>query len=107
MLKPDTTKGLECYIDTDRAGSSQAHSSQDPKSSHSRMGYIIMYAGCHIIWGSKFNALIPLLSMTEAKYIALSLALQEVITIMNLFNRIEAMSISYPFEHSSHQIHGS
>ena len=30
VLKPDTTKGLECYLDADWAGSWQDHSSHDP-----------------------------------------------------------------------------
>jgi hypothetical protein len=71
ILKPDKLKGLECYVDADWAGSWRDRSSNDPLSSHSRTGYVIMYAGCPIVWSSKLQPLIAH-STTEAEYIALS-----------------------------------
>jgi hypothetical protein len=88
ILKPDKSKGLECFVDADWAGSWQDRSSNDPLSSHSRTGYVISYAGCPIIWASKMQPLIAL-STTEAEYIALSTALREVIGIMNLINELK------------------
>jgi hypothetical protein len=64
-------------------------SSNNPLSSHSRTGYVIMYAGCPIIWASKMQPLIAL-STTEAEYIALSTALREVIAVMNLIHELKA-----------------
>jgi len=49
VLEPDKTRGLECYVDADWAGSWNHRSSTDPFSSHSRTGYVIKYAGCPII----------------------------------------------------------
>jgi hypothetical protein len=88
VLKPDSSRGLECYVDADWAGSWQHRSSPDPLSAHSRTGYVIMYAGCPIIWASKMQTLVAL-STTEAEYIALSSALREVIYVMNLLNELQ------------------
>jgi hypothetical protein len=83
ILKPDKSRGLECYADADWAGSWNDRSSSDPLSSHSRTGFVILYAGCPIIWASKMQQLIAL-STTEAEYIALSTALRDVIHVIHL-----------------------
>jgi hypothetical protein len=88
VMKPDLSKGLECYVDADWAGSWQDRSSNDPLSAHSRTGYVLTYAGCPIVWGSKLQTLIAL-STTEAEYIALSSALREVIALMNLLQELQ------------------
>jgi hypothetical protein len=64
-------------------------SSHDPLSAHSRTGYVIMYAGCPILLGSRHQHLIAL-STTEAEYIALSTALREVISVMALLNKLNS-----------------
>jgi hypothetical protein len=87
-IKPDKSRGLECFVDADWAGSWQHHSCHDPLSTHSRTGYVIMYAGCPIIWASKMQHLIAL-STTEAKYITLSTALREVIAVMHLMQELQ------------------
>lgn len=87
VLKPDKSRGLECYVDADWAGSWQDRSSNDPTSAKSRTGYVIKYAGCPIVWGSKMQTLVAL-STTEAEYIALSSALREVIAIKNLMDEL-------------------
>jgi hypothetical protein len=89
ILKPDKSKGLECYVDADRAGSWRDRSYNDPSSSHSRTGYVIMYAGCPIVWASKLQPLITL-STTDAEYIALSTDLREVIAVMDLLNELKS-----------------
>jgi hypothetical protein len=88
VLKPDASRGLECFVDADWAGSWQHRSSTDPLSAHSRTGYVIMYAGCPIVWASKMQSLVAL-STTEAEYIALSSSLREVIHIINLVNELK------------------
>ena len=42
-LKPIKTKGLECYVDADWAGSWTLPSSLDPISTRSRTGFVILY----------------------------------------------------------------
>lgn len=87
VLRPDTSRGLECFVDADWAGAWQSRSSDDPSFAFSCTGYVIMFAGCPIVWASKRQTLIAL-STTESEYIALSSALREVIYIMNLLNEI-------------------
>ena len=87
VMKPDKRRGLECYVDADWAGSWQQRSANDPLSAHSRTGYVIMYAGCPIVWKSSMQSLIAL-STTEAEYIALSSALREVIAIKHLMEEL-------------------
>jgi hypothetical protein len=89
ILRPDKSKGLECYVDANWMGSWHDRSSNDPMSAHSRTGYVIMYAGCPIIWASKMQPLI-VLSTTEAEYIALSTSFCEVIAVVNLINELQS-----------------
>ena len=88
LLKPDRTKGLECHVDADWAGSWTHHSNHDPMSTHSRTGFVISYAGCPILWKSKLQSIIAL-STAEAEYIALSTALREVISIIHLLDYLK------------------
>ena len=46
VLRPDKSRGLECFVDADWARSWQDLSSNDPLSAHTRSEYVIMYAGC-------------------------------------------------------------
>ncbi len=84
---PDTTRGLECYVDADFAGGWSSGDNEKPESVLSRTGYVIMYAGCPITWCSKLQTEIAL-STTEAEYIALSQAMREVIPFLNLMQEI-------------------
>ena len=49
----------------------------------SRIGYVIIYAGCPIIWCSKLQTKI-ILSTTESEYIAFSYSLRDVIPLLRL-----------------------
>ena len=89
VLKPDKSKGLECHVDADFAGTWTHLSAGDPLSCHSRTGFVISYAGCPILWKSKVQSLIAL-STTEAEYIALSSALREVIAIIQLLDDLKS-----------------
>ena len=50
-------------------------------------GWIIFYAGCPVSWASKLESQVAH-STTEAEYIAMSQALQEVIPIIWLFHKM-------------------
>ena len=60
----------------------------DPISTRSRTGFVVLYAGCPILWKSKIQSLTAL-STTEAEYIALSAALREVIGIIHLLQDLK------------------
>jgi hypothetical protein len=96
ILEPDVTQGFECYVDADWAGTWNADYAGDPAAVLSRTGFIIKYTGCPLVWGSKMQTLIAL-STTEAEYIALSTALCEVITLMNLLKELRSRGIDVPF----------
>eukprot|EP00957_Ditylum_brightwellii_P196772 14991626-Ditylum_brightwellii.AAC.1 len=53
----------------------------DVSTSKSRTGYIITYAGCHILWASKPQTLVTL-STAEIEYVALSMTPREAIVLV-------------------------
>jgi hypothetical protein len=87
VLRPDSTRGIQCYVDADFAGSWSSADADDPTSVYSRTGYIIMYAGCPIVWVSKLQTEVAL-STTEAEYIALSQAMRDLIPLLGLLEEI-------------------
>ena len=87
IFRPDPTKGLECHVDADFAGGWTGGDSSNPEAVLSRTGFVISYAGCPIYWKSKLQSEIAL-STTEAEYIALSMAMREVLPFLNLMQEI-------------------
>ena len=87
VYNPDTSKGLECYVDADFAGGWQQADSDDPDNVLSRTGMVIMYANCPIYWRSSLQTEIAL-STAEAEYIALSSAMRQVLPLMTLMEEI-------------------
>jgi hypothetical protein len=87
-FKPDPKKGFECYCDANFSGNwNKAFTSVDPSTAKSRSGWIIFYAGCPISWASKLQSQVAL-STTEAKYIAMSQSLRDVIPVMSLLQEM-------------------
>ena len=84
--------GLECFVNADFAGCWSQADADDPDNVMSCTGYIIRYAGCTIVWCSKLQTEISLIT-AEAEYIALSQALRTVIPLMNL---VEELSDIFP-----------
>jgi Reverse transcriptase (RNA-dependent DNA polymerase) len=82
-------RGLECFSDADLAGNwNKDIATNDDSTARSRTRYIIRYAGCPLIWGSRLQTEIAL-SSTESEYIALSQSLREVIYIMDLIKELK------------------
>jgi hypothetical protein len=81
---------LECYVDADFAGGWKDGNHDSPESVLSRTGYVIVYVGCPITWGSKLQTEITL-STTESMYIALSAAILKVIPFLNLMKEIASL----------------
>ena len=98
IFTPDMTRGFECFADADWAGNWNKEHNHDDSCVKSRTGYLITYAGCPIIWGSKLQQLIAL-SSTEAEVICLSTALREVISMQNLLIELRDFGIPVPFTH--------
>ena len=92
ILSP-TAVSFECWADASHAGEwTRMNADINATTAKSRSGYVILYAGCPIIWASKLQTEIAL-SSTEAEYIALSQALREVIAITNLMKEAVKMGI--------------
>ena len=87
-FKPDKSRGVECFVDADFAGSWTKEDSGNPANVLSRTGYVIFYYGCPVVYCSKLQTEIAL-STAEAEYIALSQATREIIPLMNLLKEIK------------------
>jgi hypothetical protein len=75
IWKPQVGKGPECYSDADVACNwIMEEAENDAATAGSRRGYILMYANCPLLWGSKLQTEIDL-SSTKSKYITLSQSL--------------------------------
>ncbi len=80
ILKPTGTS-FDIYIDANFAGNWKQSKAESQDTAHSQHGYIILYAGCPILWASQLQMEIAL-SSTESKFIGLSTALHATIPIM-------------------------
>jgi hypothetical protein len=97
-LKGDPDKGIiykpndhsfDVYADADFCGLwDKTIAQEDPTTAKSRTGYVVMYAGCPIIWASQLQPEIAQ-SVTESEYIALSQCLRQTIPMMRLVEEIQ------------------
>ncbi|KAL7480499.1 LOW QUALITY PROTEIN: hypothetical protein ACHAW6_006190, partial [Cyclotella cf. meneghiniana] len=88
---PDPSRGFECYCDADFSVNwNRDYAKSDP--STAKFGWIIFYAKHPIIWASKLQSQIAL-STTEADYIAMSMALRDVIPVMELLDEIKNRNV--------------
>jgi hypothetical protein len=87
IMRPVDLHSFECWVDASHAGEWQNEvktCEPDSATARSRMGYTFMFANCPILWASKMQTEIAL-STTEAEYMALSMAMRELIPLMRLF----------------------
>ena len=84
---------FECYADADFCGLwDKDTAEEDPNTAKSRMGYMLTYAKCPIVWASKLAG--PFcLSTTEAECAALSSALRQVIPVMDLLEEMKSKGV--------------
>jgi hypothetical protein len=84
IYTPSPDHSFDVYCDADFAGNWDPDEAENDKdTARSRSAYVIMYAGCPILWASKLQTLYAL-SSTEAEYYSLSTALRQTIPIMEL-----------------------
>jgi hypothetical protein len=87
---------LSCYADAGFAGDWNAEIAEtEPSTARSRTGFIILYAGCPLLWSSKLQTEIAL-STTESEYISLSTALREVIPLQRLIEELRLAGFDLP-----------
>ena len=77
-FKPTMNPTLDCYVDADFAGLWGQEDNEDTICVRSRTGYVLLFGGCPVLWVSKLQTEVAL-STTEAEYIALSQAMQDLI----------------------------
>jgi hypothetical protein len=95
LIFQPTAQSFDCYVDADFSGNwDKKEAQRDPDTARSRSGYVIVYAGCPIVWASKLQTQIAL-STTEAEYIALSTALRDTIPLMNLVQELQGNGFDY------------
>jgi hypothetical protein len=75
-------------VDADSCGNRDTVYSEDPNLSKCRMGYVIMYCGCPILWDSRLQSAFALNTM-ESNYVARLAALQDVIPVMHLLKEMQ------------------
>jgi len=86
---PDESKSFEVYVDADFSGNWAKDAAEwDTDTARSRTGFIITYAGCPVFWSSKLQTEVAL-STTEAEHIAASMALRELIPMMELMMELK------------------
>ena len=88
IIKPDATKGVQCYVNADFAGGYSATTCDDPVSVFSRTGYAIFYLNCPVLWVSKLQSEISL-STVEAEYIALSQSMRDLIPFLDYIKEMD------------------
>ena len=93
IFTPTEELNIEYYVDADYAGLNNVEDQDDPISAKSRTGYITRFAGCPSFWKSKLQDSTAV-STGHAKYIALSLALHQVLPFYQLIR--EALAILQP-----------
>ena len=87
FYNPDTSKGLECYVDADFAGGWQEANEDDAENVMSQTGMVIMYDNCPIFWRRSLQTEIAL-TTSEAEYVAISSALRQVLPLMRMMEEI-------------------
>ena len=78
IMNPTRQMTLNCYVDADFAGLWGQEDRQDPTCVKSRTGFMLEFSGCLLLQVSKLQTEIAL-STTEAKYIALSQSMRELL----------------------------
>ena len=77
IMKPDNSKSLDLHVDADFSGNwDKEIAASDPATAQSRHGYVLSYCGMPILWASQLQSIIAL-STTEAEFVGMSRALQD------------------------------
>ena len=78
---------MDCYVDADFAGLFGVEHPDDPACAKSRAGYVVFLGNCPVVWVSKLMHEICL-STTESEYVALSMAMRELIPLRRVVGKI-------------------
>ena len=54
IIKPNDIQELNCYVDSNFAEAYAVYPDQDPSSTKSCTGYVLLYQGCPLLWVSMY-----------------------------------------------------
>ena len=83
IIRPTGRLTLDLYVDADFCGLHKREPDHIPDSVRSRTGYVILLAGCPLIWKSQLQTEIAL-STLEAEYSALSYSLKTLLPLKRI-----------------------
>ena len=83
VYRPNKEKIFECYVDYNFAGAWYQADADNAENFMSRLGYVIRYTKCPVLWFSKLQTEIYL-STTELEYIALTQSISNIIPFIFL-----------------------
>ena len=87
IMRPTTNLNVDCFPDADFAGLYNHEDAQDPHCVRSRTGFVILLAGCPVLWKSKLQTEIALSTM-EAEYVALSQSCKDLFPLLDQINEL-------------------
>jgi hypothetical protein len=83
IMRPQNNLNVEMYVDADFGGLYGCEDDRNPTSAKSRTGYVILLAGCPLVWRSQIQKCVTK-STVEAEYVALSDALQVMLPLKRM-----------------------
>ena len=95
VIKPDMNQILDCYVDSDFGGNYPVYPDQDPNSTKSCSGYVILFQGCPTLWVSKMQTQCVLFTM-ESEYLALSQSMRDLIPLQEVLKEINEVVFNKP-----------
>ncbi|GKY94961.1 hypothetical protein MPSEU_000460700 [Mayamaea pseudoterrestris] len=93
IFKPTRKLNLDLFVDADFCGLHKREPDHLPDSVRSRTGYVILLAGCPLVWKSQLQTEISL-STLEAEYSALSYSLKTLLPLKRILGEfVEVLSL--------------
>jgi hypothetical protein len=99
IMTPSDYIHVDCYPDADFAGLYNTKDAQDPHCVRSRTGFVILVAGCPVLWKSKLQSEIALSTM-EAEYVALSTSCKDLFPLLDLIRELSS-AVNLPMDKHS------
>ncbi len=87
ILRPSNELKIDCYPDADFAGFWTRDKVDNPHCVRSWTGYVICISDCPVLWTSKLQSEIALLT-TEAEYVALSSSCRDLFPLIGITQEI-------------------
>ena len=87
VFKPTNDWKVDCFVDADFCGLWGSEDPNDPVVTKSRTGFVIMLAGCPLLWVSKLQTETSVSTMM-AEYVALSSAMRELLPLKRLVKKV-------------------